>query len=176
MTLLATLSLALLVSRTAIDPSAPAAPSAPASAPANDQPQASAPQETERPRRATVNGAMKVMDRALETLQGQIEDVSKHEENLALINDLERGCVMGKGLPLPEAMLEHAGTPEAKAELKRVYYSDMLGLLKKLILLEEAVLAKDSAAAKQRLLDVLAARDEGHQHMEPAEQNPFGFK
>ncbi|MBS0189598.1 MAG: cytochrome b562 [Phycisphaerales bacterium] len=144
-------------------------------APSMTPPPQSAPPAS-RPGGPSVEGAMKIMDRALETLQWQIADVSKREDNLALVNEMERGCVIAKGAPLPPGVLDRAGGPEDRAKLQRAYYEGMFGMLKKLVALEEAIQSGDGAVIKASLQDVLTARDEGHKRFEPPEDAPFGFR
>ena len=116
-------------------------------------------------RRISVEGTMKIMDRAMEALNGQITDASKRDENLAHVNEMQRGCVIGKGLPLPKEMLEKAGDDAAQAKLKQAYRSHMLTLLKKLISLEEAIAESNLDDAKRLLNEVGQERDRGHAAM-----------
>lgn len=116
-------------------------------------------------RRISVEGTMKIMDRAMEALNGQITDPSKRDENLAHVNEMQRGCVIGKGLPLPKEMLEKAGDDAAQAKLKQAYRSHMLTLLKKLISLEEAIAESNLDDAKRLLNEVGQERDRGHAAM-----------
>ena len=45
-----------------------------------------------------VEGAMKLINRSLRTLNRQIDDTSKKAENLKLVGDAERGAVLAKGM------------------------------------------------------------------------------
>lgn len=132
------------------------------------QPAASAPAEPARAprepgeRRISVEATMKIMDRAMESLNSQITDPSKLDENLAHVNEMQRGCVIGKGLPVPKDLLEKAGDGAAQARLKQAYRSHMLALLKKLVTLEEAIAAGKLDDAKRLLDEVAQERDRGH--------------
>lgn len=128
----------------------------------------------ERPRgerRISVEATMKIMDRAMEPLLKQISDPAKQEENLGHVNEMQRGCVIGKGLALPKELLEKAGNAEAQAKLKQSYHAHMLSLLKKLISLEEAIVNAKLDEAKKLLDEVAQERDRSHAAMGMGEDN-----
>lgn len=116
-------------------------------------------------RRISVEGAMKIMGRNLEKLQPQIGDASKKDENLALINEMERGCVIAKGMPVPNDVLAKAADDAAKEKMKHDYRTDLLSVLKKLIDLEEAVAAGKTEEAKSLLQQAIRAGDLGHEQL-----------
>lgn len=114
---------------------------------------------------------MKIMDRAMEPLNNQISDPAKREENLAHVNEMQRGCVLGKGLTLPKEFLEKAGDEAAQKKIKQAYHAHMLSLLKKLISLEEALIDDKLDEAKKLLNEVAQERDRGHAAMGMGEDN-----
>lgn len=138
------------------------------------QPGTGGPQQGERPRgerRISVEATMKIMDRAMEPLNNQISDPAKREENLAHVNEMQRGCVLGKGLTLPKELLEKAGDEAAQRKIKQAYHTHMLSLLKKLISLEEALIDDKLDEAKKLLNEVAQERDRGHAAMGMGEDN-----
>lgn len=114
---------------------------------------------------------MKIMDRAMEPLNNQISDPAKREENLVHVNEMQRGCVIGKGLSLPKELLEKAGDEAAQKKIKQAYHAHMLALLKKLISLEEALIDEKLDEAKKLLNEVAQERDRGHAAMGMGEDN-----
>ena len=136
------------------------------------------PQQGERPRgerRISVEATMKIMDRALEPLINQISDPAKRDENLGYVNEMQRGCVIGKGLALPKEFLAKAGDEAAQAKIKKAYHAHMLSLLKKLISLEEAIDDGNVGDAKKLLDEVIQERDRGHAAMEMPDENVSPF-
>ncbi|MFO0861355.1 MAG: cytochrome b562 [Phycisphaerales bacterium] len=116
-------------------------------------------------RRVSVEGAMKTMNRSLKQLRAQLADASKKDENLNLVNEMQRGCVMAKGAPLPKDVLERAGDAAAQAKMKTTYRNDMIALLRMLIDLEIAVEDGKTDQAKHLLEKIEAERDRAHKEM-----------
>ncbi|MBX3388709.1 MAG: hypothetical protein KF691_04565 [Phycisphaeraceae bacterium] len=129
-------------------------------------------------RRISVEGAMKIMGRNLERLEPQIGDVSKKDENLTLINEMERGCIIAKGLPVPNDILAKAADDAAKEKMKRDYRTDLLSVLKTLISLEEAVAAGKTEEAKSLLQEAIKQGNLGHQALgvNDEKDDPFAPK
>jgi len=50
----------------------------------------------------SVDSAMKLINRSVRRLKGQITDAAKKEDNLKLVGDIERAIVAAKGMPLPD--------------------------------------------------------------------------
>ncbi len=140
-------------------------------------PAAQQPREGERPRgpggpggqggerRMSIEGAMKIVNRNTKLLKAQIGDASKRDENLGFVNEMERGCVTAKGLPLPKDVLEHASDDAGKAKMRAEYRTQMLVMLKKLIQLDEAIGEGKLDQAKATLEELLALRDKTHKDM-----------
>lgn len=126
-------------------------------------------------RRISVEGAMKIMGRNLERLEPQIGDASKKDENLTLINEMERGCVIAKGLSVPNDVLAKAADDAAREKMKADYRADLLSVLKKLISLEEAVSQGKTEEAKSLLQQAIRAGDLGHEQLgvNDSKDDPF---
>lgn len=110
----------------------------------------------------SVEGAMKGMNRALERLKGQIADAAKKEENLRLINDMQRNCVTAKGLPVPGDLLERAKDDAAKTKLKATYRAELLHLLRALIEIEQAIIDDKTEVAVKGVGELGKLEESGH--------------
>ncbi|HEX8877903.1 MAG TPA: hypothetical protein VF777_14235 [Phycisphaerales bacterium] len=118
-------------------------------------------------RRVSVEGSMKAIQRSFEALERQIGDPGKRDENLKLINEAQRGCVLSKGAGLPREIAEKNLFLDAasKARMHDDYRVHLVATLRKLIDLEEAVAAGKTEDAKAALAAVAKLRDEGHNAM-----------
>lgn len=117
-------------------------------------------------RRVSVEGSMKAIERSLKALYGQIDDASKRDDNLKLINDAQRGCIQAKGAGIPRDILEKKAIDAAsKARLADDYREHLVKTLRKLIDLEEAVAAGKVDDAKTAMEALGKIRDEGHHAM-----------
>src|SRR4051812_21264192 len=61
---------------------------------------------------ASVESAMKLLNRSVRRLKGQIADPAKKEENLKLVGEVERAIVFAKSQPMPE---RKGGEPRGEA-------------------------------------------------------------
>jgi hypothetical protein len=117
---------------------------------------------------------MKQIRRAMEQLQKQVSDPSKKDENLRLINDMQRGCVMAKGQPLPPDRLENAMDEAAKAKLNDTFHSEMRKALHLMLDAEDDLVANRTDAAKVKLDQLQKMREDDHKALgveeEPAPQ------
>lgn len=111
----------------------------------------------------SVGSSMKSMNRALESLQGSIADPMKLAENLKLIGEMERGCILAKNAPFPADLLQDAGDDAAKAKVATHYRKDMIRLAQSLLELELAVMNGKTADAQAMLKKLDAAREHGHE-------------
>ncbi len=114
---------------------------------------------------ASVEGAMKSMGRPLKTLRAQITDASKKDENLQLINDMQRGAVTAKGAKLSDDVLKKGADAKAKAEMAKDYRRHMLALTKTLLEVETLLMDDKLEEAKAELEKAVKMRDEGHKKM-----------
>lgn len=119
------------------------------------RPRDAAPGQPERPRpdRAggegrvlSVEAAMKIMNRSARSLKDQIADPAKAEENLRLINDMQRGCVLAKGGTL-EHVVENK-TDAQKKDITRKFRAQMIELNRTLLDVEQNLLEGKFDAAK----------------------------
>jgi len=113
----------------------------------------------------SVEASMKIMGRALRTLKSQAGDAAKREENLRLVNDMQRGCVTAKGSPVPEDLLKKAATDADKAKVKETYRKGLHDLLRKLVDLEEAIADGKGSAATGLVEEVIKMRDKLHEDL-----------
>jgi hypothetical protein len=111
-------------------------------------------------RAPSVEGSMKTMGRSLRTLKDQLGDASKKEENLRLINDMQRGCIMAKGGT--PAMFGELKTDAEKTAAMDKYRRKMIELAKLLLDAESAMLDGKTDAAKTALDSAVKMRDEQH--------------
>ena len=113
----------------------------------------------------SVEASMKIMGRALRTLKSQAGDAAKRDENLRLVNDMQRGCVTAKGSPVPEDLLKKAATEPDKTKIKETYRKGLLDLLRKLVDLEESIADGKGDAANKLVEEVIKMRDKMHEDM-----------
>ncbi len=111
----------------------------------------------------SMGGSMKAMNRALKSLTGSIEDASKTADNLKLIGEMERGCILAKNAPLPADILKDAAGDAAKAEVATRFRKDMIRLAQALLELELAVMNGKLSAAKSMLAKIDAEKDHAHE-------------
>lgn len=116
-------------------------------------------------RAPSVEGAMKSVGRAMEALQKSIKDPAKHDENLRLINDMQRGCVAAKGMPVPEDFLKKAAMPADKAKISAYYREHLIASLKLMIEIEEDLMAGKNDAAAAKLEKLNEGRIAAHKEM-----------
>lgn len=113
-------------------------------------------------RQASVDAGMKAMNRAARALNGQISDTTKKDENIRLINEMQRGCAMAKGLPVPEDFLKSAKDEAAKAKIIAEYRTDMIKVMRTMIDIEEAIIAGKVDQAKAGMEAVEKMREASH--------------
>ena len=109
--------------------------------------------------RPNLERSMKAMDRALNAIARAIEDPTKDAQTLLQIDALQRATAEGKGAP-PHEIDELSG--EEKAKELAAYRTLMLNMLKAAIVLEEAVMKGDRAAAKAAIDEIQNQRKSGH--------------
>jgi hypothetical protein len=109
-----------------------------------------------------VEAAMKGMDRAVKQLGKQITDASKKEENLRLVNDMERGCVMAKGAPVPQDVLAKAKDDAEKAKWSAEYRKQLFSALRVMVDLEQDILDGKNDDAAKKLAQITKLREESH--------------
>lgn len=113
----------------------------------------------------SVGFLMKGMNRALRQLKEQAGDATKREENLRLINEMQRGCVLSKGEPVSRELLNQMKDEAGKAKLREEYRTHLHGLLRVLVDAESAMLEGKPEVAKAKLEEAQRLRDAGHKAM-----------
>jgi len=111
------------------------------------------------------DAGMKMMNRALKSLKGQVTDASKKDDNLRLVGDMQRGCVIAKGSPVPADILKKAKDEAEKAKWQKEYRTSLLGVLRKLVDVEQAILDGKGSEADKLLAEIAKVRDEMHKAM-----------
>ena len=112
----------------------------------------------------TVKSGMSLMNRGLRTLKKQIADPTKKDENLKLIGDVERGCVIAKNAT-PERQLNAVEDKAKRDETAIAYRRQLLKVLSKLVKMETAVMDGKNDEASATLDEIVKLRDEGHEMM-----------
>lgn len=110
-----------------------------------------------------LEASMKLMGRSLKALKASIGDASKKEENLRLVGDMQRGAANAKGLPLPEKVLSAAKTDAEKAALTLKSRTELMGLMRKQLDLEQAILDGKTEIATKLVAELAKAREDGHE-------------
>ena len=108
---------------------------------------------------------MKMMNRAARALNTQIADATKKEDNIRLINDMQRGCATAKGLPLPEPFLKDAKDDAAKAKITAEYRADLMKSMRLMLDVEVAITEGKIAEAKAGLEAIEKIRQDSHTRM-----------
>ncbi len=111
----------------------------------------------------SMGGSMKAMNRALKSLKDSIEDTSKTADNLKLIGDMERGCILAKNAPMPADMLKDAKDDAAKAKVSAHFRRDMVRLAQALLQLELAIMDGKLSEAKSMLEEIEKEREHAHE-------------
>lgn len=116
-------------------------------------------------RGASISGSMKSINRAAKQLLEQITDSSKMDENLKLINDMQRSAVIAKGLPLPADVLEHGKDDAAKAKMRETFRRDLMKALGLMLDIEGDLLDGKGDAAKVKLDELTKLREKSHDEL-----------
>ncbi len=114
---------------------------------------------------ATIEAAMKQVNRSLEQLTGQISDPAKRDENLALIGAAQRFVVSAKMLPLPPAILDKAADDAAKKLLQDDFRTDLIAVVRLMLDVEEDIAAGKGDAANAKLDTLQKKRDAAHKKL-----------
>lgn len=130
--------------------------------PSGRQPGERAPREGGRPqpggpggRGASIDGAMRTLNRAIRDITPNIADASKKEENLTSVWQMQLACVNSKRAK-PEGI-----KGDAKPTVED-FRRDQMKLMAMLVELETAVMDGKTAEASKTLEKVVSFRDEAH--------------
>ncbi|MBL9141959.1 MAG: hypothetical protein JNK53_08850, partial [Phycisphaerae bacterium] len=113
----------------------------------------------------SVEAAMKGMGRAMKGLSKTIADPAMRDENLAAISEMQRNCMLAKGMPLPADVHKEVVDPAERAKLAAAYRADLIKVLQGLLAIEQSVLDGKGDQAKKQLDAVISMRDAGHKAM-----------
>lgn len=113
----------------------------------------------------SVESAMKGMNRSLRRLREQINDAAKKDDNLKLVNDMQRACVVAKGQPLPASVLARAKDDAEKAAWSTAYRADLMKSLRLMLDLEQAIIDGKSDAASAALDSLVEIKIDSHKVM-----------
>lgn len=119
-----------------------------------------------------VRQGMSLMNRSLRVLSAQIGDASKKEENLKLLNDLERGAASSKGASPDRALGRMEESKRAEAAM--TYRRSLIQIMEKALRAETALLDGKIADAERAVQDIAKIRDESHQAMGIRDEGPEG--
>ena len=111
-----------------------------------------------------LEGAMKDMKRMYKALKAEAADPTKIEQSLKDIAQLQRDVVIAKGL-VPPSVNHQSG--DAKAEELTNYRAMMISMIRSLLDLEEAVVAKKADDVKKVLGEIEELQKQGHKEFAP---------
>ena len=119
------------------------------------------------PNPENLEGAMKLMAGNLKRLKGQIADASKKDENLKLVNEMERGAIIAKGMDInegPKDAVNLTKEPDAKDKAAKAaeFRKQMIVLVNKLLTLETQIMDGKTDDASKSVDDLLKFRNENH--------------
>ena len=115
---------------------------------------------------AGLGQAMKEMEKLFKALKADGGDSTKYDQNLQNIEMMERDAAISK-LSLPPMLRNVSG--EEKAKQAEVYRQDMVELMKSLMAVEEAIVAKNPGDVTKALDGVDAVMKKGHEAFLPKE-------
>jgi hypothetical protein len=125
-----------------------------------------------RPEQPSVEGAMKGMNRGLKNLLAQVGDPTKKDDNLKIVNDMQRACVGAKSQPVPKDVLEKAGDAKAQAKVSAAYRTYLIKTMRTLLDLEEAIVSDNNDVAKAKVAEIEKLRDAGHDAVGLSDEEP----
>lgn len=111
----------------------------------------------------SVEAAMRDMNRGMRQLRGELADASRKEENLRIINDIQRACLVCKAQKVPQGILRDAKDDVARAKLAIDYHAHMVTVMRTLLDLEMAVAQEKADEAKAKYAQLARDRDDGHE-------------
>jgi hypothetical protein len=115
----------------------------------------------------SIGASMKLIANSFEKLHEQIGDTTKKDDNLRLINEMQRGAVNAKAQPLPAEVLKHAASEAARTKLTVGYRRDLIALVRKLLDIETAIADGKTDAAKAQLDEAMKIGEAAHNALAP---------
>ncbi|MFN0012411.1 MAG: hypothetical protein ACKVS8_12300 [Phycisphaerales bacterium] len=110
----------------------------------------------------SIEGAMKVMNGGYSRLSAQITDPTKVEENLRIVGEMQRGCVVAKNQS-PKRQLEKAADDAERTRLTEDFRRRLIALARKLLDVEADLLDKKFESAQKHLDEAHDMGDAGHE-------------
>lgn len=110
----------------------------------------------------SVEAAMRDMNRGMRQLRGALDDASRKEDNLRIINDIQRACLACKSQKVPQGLLRDARDDAARARLAADYHAHLVTVMRTLLDLEMAVAQGKADEARARFTQLARDRDAGH--------------
>lgn len=114
-------------------------------------------------RAQSVEGSMKGMNRSMRQLEDQLGDASKKEDNLRLVGELQRNCAAAKNGQAN--VIREMKDEAAKAKASVAYRKHLIAVMRKLLDIEESIMADKIEAAKAQMGEVAKMRDDGHKEL-----------
>ena len=114
-------------------------------------------------RAASVEGAMRQMNRAYRALKAQIGDASKTDENLRLAGQMQMAAALAKNANLSEDALKNFKTDAEKTAAREKFRRTLIQAMRLMLDMEEQIMAGDTASAKATLEKVHDLEEEGHE-------------
>ena len=108
-----------------------------------------------------ISGAMKLMNGSLRRLKTQVTDVAKKDDNLRLVNEMQRGAVIAKGLDPTESFKKEPDAAK-KAKMAIDFRRHMIQLVENLIALEKQILDDKLEDAAKSILALATFKLENH--------------
>lgn len=112
----------------------------------------------------TAEQAMKLMNRSVQRLERQVADASKKDDNLRLVNEAQRGCIIAKGL-VPKGPWSEEPDAAKKAAALAPYRRDLIAVARKLLDLEAAIMDDKAEDARKTITEIKKLKEEGHKEM-----------
>lgn len=111
----------------------------------------------------SVEAAMRDMNRGMRQLRGALDDAARKDDNLRIINDIQRACLACKSQKVPQGLLRDAKDDAARAKLAVDYHAHLVTVMRTLLDLEMAVAQGKADEAKAKFTQLARDRDAGHE-------------
>ncbi len=113
----------------------------------------------------SVEAAMKQMGRALRQLRKQADQPAMRDDNLKLLNDMQRACAAAKSAPVPGDIIGNAADAAEKAKMTEAYRKNLVASMRLLLDIEDAVADGKGDVAKAKSDELVKLRDAAHKEL-----------
>jgi soluble cytochrome b562 len=113
----------------------------------------------------SVEASMKQMNRGLRQLRKQMGDAALREENLKIVNEMQRGCIAAKAGTVPADLLKSAKDDAEKAKLVEGYRKGLVASMRLLLDIEDAIADGKGDVASAKADELVKLRDATHKEM-----------